>query len=189
MTKTRAGGVTNFDAWKHAYAARAENLAVSEVRALFSVVSRPEVVSLAGGMPDVAALDGELIEKAFESMMANRRNYALQYGGGQGDLRLREQIQGIMALEGVHGSVDDITVTTGSQHALELISDLFLDQGDVVLVEAPSYVGAVGIFRHKEAHIEHVFTDEHGISPLALAEAADRLAAEGKKIKLLYLAE
>ena len=187
MTKTRAGGVTNFDAWKHAYAARAENLAVSEVRALFSVVSRPEVVSLAGGMPDVAALDGELIEKAFESMMANRRNYALQYGGGQGDLRLREQIQGIMSLEGVHGSVDDITVTTGSQHALELISDLFLDQGDVVLVEAPSYVGAVGIFRHKEAHIEHVFTDEHGISPLALAEAADRLAAEGKKIKLLYL--
>ncbi len=187
MTKTRAGGVTNFDAWKHAYAARAENLAVSEVRALFSVVSRPEVVSLAGGMPDVAALDGELIEKAFESMMVNRRNYALQYGGGQGDLRLREQIQGIMALEGVHGSVDDITVTTGSQHALELISDLFLDQGDVVLVEAPSYVGAVGIFRHKEAHIEHVFTDEHGISPLALAEAADRLAAEGKKIKLLYL--
>lgn len=187
MTKTRAGGVTNFDAWKHAYAARAENLAVSEVRALFSVVSRPEVVSLAGGMPDVAALDGELIEKAFESMMANRRNYALQYGGGQGDLRLREQIQGIMALEGVHGSVDDITVTTGSQHALELISDLFLDQGDVVLVEAPSYVGAVGIFRHKEAHIEHVFTDEHGISPRALAEAADRLAAEGKKIKLLYL--
>ena len=187
MTKTRAGGVTNFDAWKHAYAARAENLAVSEVRALFSVVSRPEVVSLAGGMPDVAALDGELIEKAFESMMANRRNYALQYGGGQGDLRLREQIQGIMALEGVHGSVDDITVTTGSQHALELISDLFLDQGDVVLVEAPSYVGAVGIFRHKEAHIEHVFTDEHGISPQALAEAADRLAAEGKKIKLLYL--
>ena len=187
MTKTRAGGVTNFDAWKHAYAARAENLAVSEVRALFSVVSRPEVVSLAGGMPDVAALDGELIEKAFESMMANRRNYALQNGGGQGDLRLREQIQGIMALEGVHGSVDDITVTTGSQHALELISDLFLDQGDVVLVEAPSYVGAVGIFRHKEAHIEHIFTDEHGISPLALAEAADRLAAEGKKIKLLYL--
>ncbi|MDG2497832.1 MAG: PLP-dependent aminotransferase family protein [Aquiluna sp.] len=187
MTKTHAGGVTNFDSWKHAYAARAENLSVSEVRALFSVVSRPEVVSLAGGMPDVAALDRDLIENAFASMMANRGNYALQYGGGQGDLRLREQIQEIMALEGVHGSVDDITVTTGSQHALELIADLFLDQGDVVLVEAPSYVGAVGIFRHKEAHIEHVFTDEHGISPTALAEAADRLAALGKKIKLLYL--
>ena len=162
-------------------------MSVSEVRALFSVVSRPEVVSLAGGMPDVSALDGELIEKAFRSLMANRRNYALQYGGGQGDLRLREQIQGIMELEGVHGSVEDIMITTGSQHALELISDLFLDQGDVVLVEAPSYVGAVGIFRHKEAHIEHVFTDDEGISPAALREAAERLLAQGRKVKMLYL--
>ncbi|HEY7853568.1 MAG TPA: PLP-dependent aminotransferase family protein [Aquiluna sp.] len=173
--------------WKHSYAARAENLAVSEVRALFSVVSRPEVVSLAGGMPDVSALDGDLIEKAFQSMMASRGNYALQYGGGQGDPRLREQIQEIMALEGVHGSVEDIMITTGSQHALELISDLFLDQGDVVLVEAPSYVGAVGIFRHKEAHIEHVFTDDQGISPEALREAAERLIETGHKVKMLYL--
>ncbi len=187
MPQTRSGSVTNFDAWKHAYASRAANLSVSEVRALFAVVSRPEVVSLAGGMPDVSALDGETIEKAFLSMMSSKKNYALQYGGGQGDLRLREQIQEIMALDGVHGSVEDITITTGSQHGLELIADLFLDAGDVVLVEAPSYVGAVGIFRHKEAHIEHVFTDAQGISPEALTESADRLRAEGKKIKLLYV--
>lgn len=187
MTQTRAGSVTNFDSWKHAYAARASNLSVSEVRALFAVVSRPEVVSLAGGMPDVSALDKGLIEQAFNSMMATRGNYALQYGGGQGDLRLREQIQEIMELDGVHGSVEDIMITTGSQHALELLADLFLDAGDVVLVEAPSYVGAVGIFRHKEAHIEHVFTDDDGISPEALAEAADRLAEAGKQVKLLYL--
>ena len=187
MPQTRSGSVTNFDSWKHAYAARASNLSVSEVRALFAVVSRPEVVSLAGGMPDVSALDKDLIEKAFNSMMATRGNYALQYGGGQGDLRLREQIQEIMELDGVHGSVEDIMITTGSQHALELLADLFLDAGDVVLVEAPSYVGAVGIFRHKEAHIEHVFTDEDGISPEALAEAADRMTEAGKKVKLLYL--
>lgn len=187
MPQTRSGSVTNFDAWKHAYASRAANLSVSEVRALFAVVSRPEVVSLAGGMPDVSALDSEMIEKAFLSMMSSKKNYALQYGGGQGDLRLREQIQEIMALDGVHGSVEDITITTGSQHGLELIADLFLDAGDVVLVEAPSYVGAVGIFRHKEAHIEHVFTDSQGISPEALIEAADRLRSEGKKIKLLYV--
>ena len=187
MSKLDLTKSTNFDSWKHSYAARAENLSISEVRALFSVVSRPEVVSLAGGMPDVSALDGELIEKAFQSLMSNRRNYALQYGGGQGDLRLREQIQTIMELEGVHGSVEDIMITTGSQHALELISDLFLDQGDVVLVEAPSYVGAVGIFRHKEAHIEHVYTDDEGISPEALREAAQRLLAEGKRLKMLYL--
>lgn len=187
MSDTQTGSITNFDAWKHAYAARAENLSVSEVRALFAVVSRPEVVSLAGGMPDVSALPSELVERAFESLMANRRDYALQYGGGQGDLKLREQIRGLMALEGIHSSVDDITITTGSQHGLELLADLFLDAGDAVLVESPSYVGAVGIFRHKEAHIEHVFTDEQGISPEALAEAADRLIASGRKVKLLYL--
>lgn len=187
MPKLDSTHATNFDSWKHAYASRAENLAVSEVRALFSVVSRPEVVSLAGGMPDVSALDHNLIEQAFTSMMASRGNYALQYGGGQGDVRLREQIQGIMALEGISSSVEDIMITTGSQHALELISDLFLDQGDVVLVEAPSYVGAVGIFRHKEAHIEHVFTDHDGISPGALREAAERLIEAGRKVKMLYL--
>ena len=187
MSETRVGQVTNFDSWKHAYAKRAENLAVSEVRALFSVVSRPEVVSLAGGMPDVSALDNDLIRKAFDSLMTNRPQYALQYGGGQGDLRLREQIREIMELDGVHGSVEDLMITTGSQHALELLADLFLDQGDVVLVESPSYVGAVGIFRHKEAHIEHVFTDSEGLSPEALAEAADRLIEEGRKVKLLYL--
>lgn len=187
MTETRLGQATNFDSWKHSYAKRAENLAVSEVRALFSVVSRPEVVSLAGGMPDVSAMDNDAIRSAFDSLMSSRPQYALQYGGGQGDLRLREQICQIMELDGVHGSVEDLMITTGSQHALELISDLFLDKGDVVLVESPSYVGAVGIFRHKEAHIEHVFTDHDGLSPDALEEAVDRLKADGKRIKLLYV--
>jgi len=187
MTETRLGQATNFDSWKHSYAKRAENLAVSEVRALFSVVSRPEVVSLAGGMPDVSAMDNDAIRSAFDSLMSSRPQYALQYGGGQGDLRLREQICQIMELDGVHGSVEDLMITTGSQHALELISELFLDQGDVVLVESPSYVGAVGIFRHKEAHIEHVFTDHDGLSPDALEEAVERLKADGKRIKLLYV--
>lgn len=179
--------VNNFDPWKGLYAARASNLSVSEVRALFSVVSRPEVVSLAGGMPDVSALPSELIDQAFQSMMSRRRNFALQYGGGQGDLRLREQILELMALEGIQGSVEDLMITTGSQHALELVADLFLDAGDTVLVESPSYVGAVGIFRHKEAHIEHVYTDEEGISPAAVAEAADRMNAAGHPVKLLYI--
>lgn len=176
-----------FDLFKDSYAQRAENLSVSEVRALFATVSRPEVVSLAGGMPDVSALDNELIRTAFESLMKNRSQFALQYGPGQGDAKLRGQILEIMALEGIQGTVENLMITTGSQHALELIADLFLDQGDVALVESPSYVGAVGIFRHKEAHIEHVYTDSDGISPEAVAEAADRMIADGKKVKLLYL--
>ena len=72
----------NLDSWLDSYAARAQTLAVSEVRALFSVVSRPEVVSLAGGMPYVAALPQELLQQTYESMMAKRGALAMQYGGG-----------------------------------------------------------------------------------------------------------
>lgn len=177
----------NLDPWLDAYAARAETLAVSEVRALFSVVSRPEVVSLAGGMPYVAALPQETLAKAYADTMAKRGLLAIQYGGGQGDLTLRDQIRELMALEGIHSSVEDLVVTTGSQHGLDMLAGLFLDKGDVVLAEGPSYVGAIGIFRHYEAHIEHVHTDHDGMSPEALQESIDRMKAEGRTIKFLYL--
>lgn len=179
--------VTNLDSWLDSYAARAETLAVSEVRALFSVVSRPEVVSLAGGMPYVAALPQDLLAKAYNDMMKEKGLLAIQYGGGQGDLKLREQILELMALEGINASVEDLVITTGSQHGLDMLAGLFLDEGDVVLAEGPSYVGAIGIFRHYEAHIEHVYTDHDGMSPEALQESIDKMKAQGKKIKFLYL--
>ncbi len=177
----------NLDSWLDAYAARAETLAVSEVRALFSVVSRPEVVSLAGGMPYVAALPQELLAKAYNDLMTKKGNLAIQYGGGQGDLVLRDQIRELMALEGIQSSVEDLVITTGSQHGLDLLSGLFLDKGDVVVAEGPSYVGALGIFRHYEADVEHVYTDHDGMSPEALQETITKLKAQGRKIKFLYL--
>jgi 2-aminoadipate transaminase len=186
MTETTPQG-NNFDHWLDSYAARANTLSVSEVRALFAVVSRPEVVSLAGGMPYVSALPKELLESSYESMMTSRGNLALQYGGGQGDLQLREQIRELMALEGISSSVEDIVVTTGSQQGLDLLGGLFLDEGDVVLAESPSYVGALGIFRHYEAHVEHVHTDDDGMDPDAMQEAITRLKTAGRKIKFLYL--
>ena len=183
----KAAHVTNLDPWLDAYAARAETLSVSEVRALFSVVSRPEVVSLAGGMPNVSALPDDVLKQAYEGMMAKRGALAMQYGGGQGDLTFRDQIRELMALEGIHSSVEDIVITTGSQHGLDLLGGLFLDAGDVVLAEGPSYVGALGIFRHYEAHVEHVYTDENGMSPEALQESITEMKRQGKKIKFLYL--
>ena len=137
-----------FDHWIDSYAKRAGSLSVSEVRALFAVVSRPEVVSLAGGMPNVSSLPKELITESFEKLMSAKGDMALQYGGGQGDITLRGQIHDIMALEGIQSSVEDLLITTGSQHGLELLAGLFLDEGDVVIAEGPSYVGALGIFRH-----------------------------------------
>lgn len=181
------GKAHNLDFWLDTYAARASTLSVSEVRALFAVVSRPEVVSLAGGMPYVAALPQELLAKSFSTMMQTRGNLALQYGSGQGDPILRDQIRSLMALEGITSSIEDIVITTGSQHGLDLLAGLFLDEGDVVLAEGPSYVGALGIFHHYQAHVEHVFTDDDGISPEALQESIDRLLETGHRIKMLYL--
>ena len=125
----------NLDPWYDSYSKRTAGLAASEVRALFAVASRPEVVSLAGGMPFVSALPRELITGAIERVMRDSGPAALQYGSGQGFPRLREHILEVMALEGIRASVDDVVVTTGSQHALELVAKIFLDPGDVVLAE------------------------------------------------------
>jgi 2-aminoadipate transaminase len=176
----------NLDPWYHHYAQRTSGLAASEVRALFAVASRPEVVSLAGGMPFVSALPEDLVVGAMDRVMREQGPVALQYGSGQGIPVLREQILDVMALEGISASADDIVITTGSQHALELFSKLFIDPGDVVLAEGPSYVTAMVIFRSYQAEVDHVPMDEHGLIPEALREHIARLKSAGRKVKFLY---
>lgn len=176
----------NFDKWYHHYAERTAGLSASEVRALFAVASRPEVVSLAGGMPFVSALPKELVTAALERTIRDKGAEALQYGSGQGVPVLREQILDVMALEGIRASADDVVVTTGSQHALELISKLFLDPGDVVIAEGPTYVTALVVFRSFQAEVSHVAMDEHGMVPESLREHIASLRAAGKRIKFLY---
>lgn len=176
-----------FDPWYSSYAARTTGLSASEVRALFAVASRPEVVSLAGGSPFVAALPESLIRSAFDAMMQAHGPEALQYGGGQGIPEVRERILDVMAIEGIDdASADDVVTTTGSQHALDLVAKIFLDPGDVVLAEGPSYVGALGTFKSYEAQIVHVPLDAAGLRADALAETIPRLRAAGKQPKFLY---
>ena len=186
MTHDVTNDGTNFDPWYDRYADRTAGLSASEVRALFAVASRPEVVSLAGGMPFVTGLPPKLIAEAFERMMAKQGPQALQYSSGQGIPALRERILEVMSLEGIRASVDDVVVTTGSQHALELVTKLFINPGDVVLAEGPSYVTAMVVFNSFQADINHVPMDEHGLIPEALRGAIIRLKAAGKTIKFLY---
>ncbi|BDZ45365.1 hypothetical protein GCM10025866_12740 [Naasia aerilata] len=180
----RAGN--NLDPWYDLYADRTSGLSASEVRALFAVASRPEVVSLAGGMPYVSALPDSLIRSAFDTVMTERGDTALQYGSGQGVPALRENILAVMGEEGIRASVDDVVTTTGSQQAIDLVAKLFLDPGDVVLAEAPSYVGAIGVFRSYQARTVHVAMDDDGLIPEALREAITRERAAGRTIKFLY---
>jgi 2-aminoadipate transaminase len=182
MTSTHG----NLDPWQDAYAARTAGLNASEVRALFAVASRPEVVSLAGGMPFVSALPTDLVASAMDRVIRERGPQALQYGSGQGIPELREHILEVMALEGISAHADDVVVTTGSQHALELVSKLFLDPGDVVLAEGPSYVTALVVFRSFQAEVQHVTMDDSGLIPEALRETIARVKRQGKRIKFLY---
>lgn len=178
-------GVT-LDPYRDRYARRMQGMTASEIRALFAVANRPEVVSLAGGSPFTAALPLDAVGEMLHELVAERGAVALNYGPGQGDPRLREQICEVMALEGIVASPEDIVVTVGSQQGLDLVTRVFLDPGDVVLAEAPSYVGALGTFAAAQAEVRHVSMDDDGLVPEALEAALARCAAEGVPAKFLY---
>lgn len=182
-----SGSGISLDPWFDNYADRAAGLSASEVRALFAVASRPEVVSLAGGMPFVAALPFDKVRSSVDSVLASQGPTALQYGSGQGLPSLREKIRAVMAEEGIRAGVDDIVVTTGSQQGLDLVAKLFVNPGDAILAESPSYVGAMGVFRSYQARVEHIEMDEHGMIPAALTQRIEELRAAQVPIKFLYL--
>ncbi len=177
---------TRLDPYIDAYAERTHGLQVSAVRALFAVANRPEVVSLAGGMPNIADLPREALGAAVDRLINERGTQAMQYGSGQGEPFMRDKIVEVMAEEGIHAHADDIVVTCGSQQALDLITRVFCDPGDVVLAEAPSYVGALGTFHAYQCQVVHVAMDDHGIDPAALRSALVSLKAAGKRVKFLY---
>ena len=186
MTSPGGQHGSRLDPWTQSYARRTTGMTTSEIRALFAVASRPEVVSLAGGMPCLTALPMDAVADTVAHMLRTQGLTALQYGSGQGDPTLREQILEVMALEGISAHADDIVVTTGSQQALDLVTRIFIDPGDVILAEAPSYVGALGVFAAYQAQVAHVASDDDGLVPQALEERILGLKAAGRRIKFLY---
>jgi 2-aminoadipate transaminase len=161
-------------------------MTASEIRALFAVASRPEVVSLAGGMPYLPALPLEALAGELAQVIAADGMTALQYGSAQGLPELREQICEVMGLEGIRAHADDVTVTVGSQMALDMVTRIFCDPGDVVLAEAPSYVGALTTFASYQAQVVHVAMDDDGLVPAELAAALEQLKQQGRTPKFLY---
>ncbi|HEY8450709.1 MAG: PLP-dependent aminotransferase family protein [Micromonosporaceae bacterium] len=185
---TRSG--TTLDDYTDRYAQRVRGMTASEIRALFAVASRPEVVSLAGGAPYVSALPLDAVGEMMRQVAVDHGVHSLQYGIGQGTLELRERICEVMAESGITGEVgaspEDVVVTVGGQQAIDLVARLFLDPGDVVLAEGPTYVGALGAFQAAQAEVVHVAMDDDGLIPEALEEAIRRVAASGRRAKFLY---
>lgn len=153
----------SIDRFVDLYAHRTSGMSASEVRALFAVASRPEVVSLAGGMPYVDALPASHVDEVVREVLRSDGATALQYAGGQGSAALRDRLVSLMAEEGVDADPEDVVVTTGAQQALDLIGKIFIDPGDEIAVEAPAYVGALSAFSVYEPRYLTVELDDDGM--------------------------
>ena len=172
----------SIDRFVDLYAHRTSGMSASEVRALFAVASRPEVVSLAGGMPFVQALPADEVLEVVRGVLDDHGSVSLQYGGGQGQPALRDRLSRLMAAEGVQGNPEDMVITTGAQQALDLIGKIFLDPGDLVAVEAPAYVGALSAFGTYEPRYLQIDIDDDGMVVDLLEEALVR----GERPKFVY---
>jgi 2-aminoadipate transaminase len=164
------------------YARRAAALSTSGVRALFAVAARPDVISLAGGMPFVGALPREEVIAAITKVIAERGDVALQYGGGAGLDVLKPRLAELMAEEGVSADPEAILITAGAQQALDLLGKLFIDPGDLVAVEGPSYVGALSAFSAYEPRFLPLPTDDDGL----MVESLEQALADGARPRFLY---
>jgi DNA-binding transcriptional MocR family regulator len=157
------------------FSERAANIKQSAVRDVFDISLRPGLVSLAGGSPYLQSLPLERLGQTAAKIIAEQGMTALQYGSGQGTEELRGQICEVMAAEGIlDADPRNVVVTAGSQSAQDVATKVFCNPGDVVLVEEPTYVGALNTFEAYQVEVATVPMDEHGLVP-ALLEA--RIAA------------
>ncbi|MFT4136516.1 PLP-dependent aminotransferase family protein [Microbacterium sp.] len=169
-----------------AYAVRADFFRPSPVRAVFDISMREGMISLAGGNPDLGVLPLDELGAVAGRLIAEHGLEVLQYGTGAGLEPLREAVCEVMSTAGIRAVPGDILITSGSQMGLELVTSLLCDPGDVVLVEAPTYVGAIGTFQGLEADIVHVACDDDGLIPAELERTIAEVRAQGRTIKLLY---
>ncbi|MBT2533634.1 PLP-dependent aminotransferase family protein [Arthrobacter sp. ISL-48] len=166
---------------------RAANIRQSAVRDVFDISMRPGLVSLAGGSPYLQSLPLDRLAATAAAIIADEGLTALQYGGGQGMEELRTQICDVMAAEGILDAIpQNVVITAGSQSAQDVATKVFCNPGDVVLVENPTYVGALNTFEAYQVQVETVEMDGDGLVPELLEDKIAALQAAGKNIKFLY---
>jgi len=160
--------------WSSQVATRMDGMTSSVIRELLKLTQRPNVISFAGGLPAAEYFPTARVQAACETVLASQAHFALQYGPTEGYLPLRELIADWMCGDGLCVTADNILITSGSQQALSMIGALFIDPGNRVLVEQPTYLGALQAFTLYQSTYIGVPTDEHGICvdevPAALAQ-------------------
>ena len=168
------------------FAARTRVMRSSAMRDLMAITARPEVISLAGGLPDTSTFPPASFAAQMTKIAQESSAQALQYGPTEGFAETKDCILQVMGAEGMLPDPDDVIVTTGGQQAIDLVTKTLVDPGDVVICEAPTYPGAIPVFCSYEAEVVQVETDEAGMKVDELAALLERLAAQGKRAKFVY---
>ena len=163
----------------------AMNLKASEIRELLKLTTMPEIISFAGGLPAPELFPTEDLKKVDEAVLTKEGQAALQYGTTEGYTPLREHIAGRMKKSFmVDCTPENIVITSGSQQGLSLLAQIFLNPGDVVLVESPTYLGAINAFKLCGPEFVEVPTDDKGIIPEELEKI---LAKYGDRVRMMYV--
>lgn len=169
------------------FAQRTKVMTSSAMRDLMSITERPDVISLAGGLPDTSTFPPDSYAALMQRVAAESCARALQYSPTEGVESLKRCIVEIMAVEGMAGvDPDDVLVTTGGQQVIDLVCKTLIDPGDVIVAEAPTYPGAVPAFSAYEADVVQVAMDQDGMRIDDLEDALARLDREGRRPKFIY---
>jgi 2-aminoadipate transaminase len=158
----------------------------SAMREMMALTERPDVISLAGGLPDTTTFAPELYAKLMSQVAAGSTARALQYGPTEGMAATVECIVEVMAAEGTQVEPDEVIVTTGGQQVIDLVCKALIDPGDVIVAEAPTYPGAVPTFGAYQAEVAQIEMDADGMPIDELESTLDRLQAQGRRPKFIY---
>lgn len=166
------------------FASRMNLLKGSEIRELLKIATQPGIISFAGGMPAPELFPVEQMIEASTAVLRENGRAALQYSSTEGFPRLREQIAERMAAKNnIHTDKDHILVTSGSQMGLDYSARVFLNPGDVVLLESPSYLGAVNAFKACEPKFIEVPTDNGGM----IMDELEKILETTERVKMIYV--
>jgi 2-aminoadipate transaminase len=168
------------------FAERTRVMRSSAMRDLMEITARPEVISLAGGLPDTSTFPPETFAAQMTKIAQESSAEALQYGPTEGFAETKECIREVMRAEGMDPDPDDVIVTTGGQQAIDLVAKTLVDPGDVVIAEAPTYPGAVPVFCSYQAETVQIAMDSDGMRVDLLERELERLAGEGRRPKFIY---
>ncbi|HOS99485.1 MAG TPA: PLP-dependent aminotransferase family protein [Acidobacteriota bacterium] len=176
--------MTDFD---RLFSRGARAMQPSPIRRMAGLINQPGVISFAGGVPNPATFPDADLKRIMDDIVETDGYQIFQYGVTRGLEAFRQQLVTMLAGRGIRAADDGLMVTSGSQQGLELLSRVLLDPGDVVLVELPSYIGALACFRNTLAEMVGVAQDADGIVPEELERTIAALRGAGRTIKLLYV--